>query len=200
MGWLLAPLYDHILAQTEARGLADWRRALLEELSGDVLEIGAGTGLNLAHYGPDVRLTLCEPDPGMRRQLQRRADGVGTVLDAPAEALPFADGSFDHVVATLVLCTVRDPDAAVAEVARVLRPGGQFVFLEHVAAAEGSARYRWQRLADPVWCRCAGGCHLTRRTAETIGRHLRIETIAEASMRGAPGIARPTIRGVAVRG
>ncbi len=131
-------LYDPFLWVGEKLGMAALRRDLLAEARGAVLEIGAGTGLNLRHYPADLdELVLAEPGAriGGHIDLGRAPAGVPTRLEqAPAEYLPFEDGSFDTVVSTLVLCTVSDPRRAVAEVARVLRPGGRLLFLEHVRA------------------------------------------------------------------
>ena len=114
------------------------RRTLLAEAYGRVVEIGAGTGLNVAYY-PDAvhELVLTEPELGMRRKLARRLDRkarTARILDAPAERLPLPDASVDTVVSTLVLCTVDDPESALREVARVLRPNGRLLFIEHVRA------------------------------------------------------------------
>ena len=164
MAWF-TPIYDRIMANTEAGGLGQWRSELLAEAHGDVLELGAGTGASLPHYPAAVdRLVLTEPDAGMRAKLSEKVVRPAEIVDARAEALPFADESFDAVVAMLVLCTVPDPVAAVAEVRRVLRPGGALIFVEHVAAAPGSSRRAWQHRLEPVWKRLAGGCCITRDT------------------------------------
>jgi len=165
MGWLKARMYDRLLEGSERAGLHDWRRTLLERARGEVLELGAGTGGNLNLYPSSVsRLVLSEPDRHMREALRRKlaARPDVQVLDAPAEALPVPSQTFDTVVATLVLCSVVDPGRVVSEILRVLRPGGSFLFLEHIAAPAGT----WTRLAqgaiEPVWRRISGGCHLTR--------------------------------------
>lgn len=200
---LMAALYDRSLAATEEACLRAWRKELLAGLSGEVLEVGPGTGLNLAHY-PDAvtRLVLAEPDRFMRRRLQERLDVSNKsrveVADAAFEHLPFPDESFDYVVSTLVLCSVDDPAASVAEVTRVLKPGGGFVFLEHVAAETKPARLKWQGRLEPIWKRMMGNCHLTRRSADTIAAAgLTLEDPTRESMRKAVPWVRPTIRGVA---
>lgn len=206
MGRLLAALYDRMMANTEAACLAEWRAGLLESVEGNVLEVGAGTGINLPYYPRAVRrLTLTEPDPHMRRRLARKVRDFGParseVIDASLDALPFPAAHFDAVVSTLVLCSVPSPDRALGEIHRVLRPGGRFLFLEHVAAHNRPGRLRWQRRLEPLWKRVAGGCHLTRRTADAIARAgFEIPDITRESMRKAMPIVRPTIRGVAVRG
>ena len=134
VGRVFALAYDPFLAAAERRGLARERARLLGTLRGRVLEIGAGTGLNVPHYPPDADVVYTEPDPHMAARLRRR--GV-EVVEAGAESLPFEDASFDFVVSTLVLCTVPDVPATLAEVRRVLKPGGQLVFIEHVRAEPG---------------------------------------------------------------
>lgn len=197
-----AALYDRFMRGVEEAGLTRWRTVLLADLAGAVLEVGAGTGRNLPLYPSGVsRLVLSEPDRHMRaRLLPAASDRHAEVVDASAERLPFADQTFDAVVATLVLCSVQDLDAALAEVRRVLRPGGRFVFMEHVAAEGRPDRLVWQRRIEPVWRRVAGNCHLTRTTEAAIARSgLEIIDIERESMRKAPGIVRPTIRGTARR-
>jgi len=196
-----ALLYDRAMRGVEEAGLLEWRRALLAPLSGTVLEIGAGTGRNLALYPEAVTtLVVTEPDRHMRSVLARHQVRTGTrrleVVGAPAEHLPFADSTFDAAVSTLVLCSVADQASALREVHRVLRPGGSLVFLEHVAAEDRPTRLRWQRRFEPVWKRVAGNCHLTRTTERAIGSAgFEITAIERAGMRKAPGVVRPTIRG-----
>jgi ubiquinone/menaquinone biosynthesis C-methylase UbiE len=153
-------IYDFLMAlgKIEAR-----RAASLCHVRGEILELGIGTGLNLAHYPPSVRrITAVDPNPGMLRQLHRRlADSPLEVRveRAPAEALPFADGTFDTVVATHVLCSLPDRPAALAEVLRVLRPGGRFVFFEHGLSPDARVA-RWQRRLNGIQKRFACGCLL----------------------------------------
>lgn len=141
------------------------RSRLLSGASGEVLEIGGGTGANLPHYAAASHLVVTEPDPHMRRRLRRKlglARVPVEVSGAGAEDLPFADGRFDAVVSTLVLCTVPDQGAALAEVRRVLRPGGRLLFIEHVRAEGGYARAQDGVL--PLWRRLFAGCHPNRDT------------------------------------
>ena len=167
---LFAALYDPFFWLSERAGLAARRRALAEQASGRVLEIGAGTGLNLRHYADDVELVLSEPDEAMADRLRGRLAKLGrpaTVVLAGAEALPFADGEFDTVVSTLVLCTVPDLDAALREVHRVLKPGGRLLFIEHVRS--DSPRWaRWQDRLNRPWRAFAEGCNCNRATLDVL--------------------------------
>jgi len=161
--------YDFQMRMTEKR-FRPLRRDLIAGLTGDVLEIGAGTGANFEHYGTGARVVALEPDPHMLRRAQAKLAALGrTNIDvrrSRAESLPFPDASFDTVVSTLVLCTVDDLPGALAEIRRVLRPGGQFVFMEHVRG-EGSVG-RVHDTIQPVWGWCSAGCHVNRRTEDAI--------------------------------
>ena len=198
MSWLMAAVYDRFMKVSEEACLGKWRAELLGNLSGEVLEVGAGTGSTLGLYPKAVtRLVLAEPDPHMRRKLLEKR-GTIEVSDAAAERLPFEDASFDAVVCSLVLCSVPDQRAALAEIARVLRPGGRLVFLEHVAADGKPDRLKWQGRIEPVWKHLMGNCHLTRRPeAATAAAGLQIERIQRESIRKALPIVRPSIRGYA---
>jgi len=204
MSLFMAVIYDRFMDATEEACLRRWRGELLADLEGDVLELGAGTGANLPHHPRDLsRLVLTEPDKHMRRQLEARAREHrpdAEVTPASASALPFADASFDAVVSTLVLCSVPELDTTLREVWRVLKPGGRFLFLEHVAAAPGTGRRRLQRVVDPLWRRVADGCRLTRDTERAmLDAGFTLERIERESMRKAMAIVRPSIRGVARR-
>jgi ubiquinone/menaquinone biosynthesis C-methylase UbiE len=200
MSWLFATIYDPFMRKSERACLSAWRHELLEHVSGSVLEIGAGTGANIAHYPRSLeRLVLTDPDVHMLARLRRRPMNVDAeIMRASADALPFEDRSFDYVVCTLVLCSVPDLSTTLAEVRRVLRPGGALVFLEHVAAEDFPARLRWQRRVTPVWTKLAGNCHLTRETGQAIeNAGFQFESLTKDSMRKALPIVRPTIRGIA---
>ncbi len=192
-------LYDPVMWVGERAGLRAHRQELLSRARGCTVEVGSGTGLNLAHYPEDVdELVLIEPDPAMRSRLEKKLSRHGRrarLVDAPAERLPFADASVDTVVSTFVLCTVDAPDVALQEIARVLRPDGQLLFLEHVRS-ESPRLARWQdRLAGP-WYRFARGCRCNRATAQLISAcGLRLDHVREASWHAMPPIVRPLIAG-----
>src|SRR5215213_9235585 len=166
---IFAALYDPISASMERRWMGGRRRRLLAGARGAVLEIGGGTGANLAHYRDVDRVTIAEPDPFMRRRLDQKLTDARVPVEvsaAGAEALPFPDGSFDTVVSTLVLCTVPDQGSALEEVRRVLRPGGRLLFIEHVRAAGSAAR--WQDRLERLWGWLFAGCHPNRETVAAI--------------------------------
>jgi ubiquinone/menaquinone biosynthesis C-methylase UbiE len=196
---IFAAVYDPFLWFGERRGVATLRKDLLGRARGCTVDIGSGTGLNLPHYPDDLdELVLAEPDPAMRSRLGKRlyrSDISARLLDAPAERLPLPDASVDTVVSTLVLCTVDDPVLALQEIWRVLRPGGQLLFLEHVRS-DSPRLAAWQhRLAEP-WRRFARGCRCDRATADLIAASgLVLSDATEASWRAMPPIVRPLIAG-----
>jgi ubiquinone/menaquinone biosynthesis C-methylase UbiE len=199
---LFAALYDRVvIAGPERGGLREMRAELLAAARGRVLELGAGTGLNLAHYGKSVTdLVLTEPDPHMAKRLRARAAVnriPSEVVEAGAEQLPFDDGSFDTIVATLVLCTVDDPPRAVAEAARLLKPDGQLLLIEHVRA-DDPRRARWQDRFERPWGWVGAGCHPNRDTAATLNASFDTSALQPDQMPGtAPPIVKPLIRGTA---
>ena len=203
---LFARFYDRLMAGTERAGLAEMRRKVLASASGRVLELGAGTGHNLEYYTEAVtELVLAEPDPNMakilRERLQREGTAAGqpSVIEVPAEELPFDDGTFDVVAATLVLCTVEDPVRALAEVRRVLVEGGRFLYLEHVRSARRGLA-RWQNWLERPWGWVSGGCHPNRPTDQLLaGAGFFIDSLERDKLPKAPPLVRPVIRGVAVR-
>ncbi|MEO8874308.1 MAG: class I SAM-dependent methyltransferase, partial [Polyangiaceae bacterium] len=197
---------DRFMKDAEAASLHIWRAELLAHAHGDVLEVGAGTGINLPAYpklpDPISSLTLAEPDPHMRKHLEARVAALGmthvNVVDAPIESLPFPAASFDVVVCTLVLCSVASPKRALEAIHAVLRPKGQLLFLEHVAAVENPSRLGWQKRIEPFWKIIGDGCHLTRDTLSTIeSSGFSVQNVTHASMRKALPILRPTSRGIA---
>lgn len=169
---VFARCYARISTALEAQGADQHRRELLAGLHGTVIEVGAGNGLNFAHYPTSVTHVLgVEPEPHLRRLAREAAPTASVpvdVVEGLAEDLPAADGSCDAVVASLVLCSVADPPAALAEMRRVLGADGELRFYEHVRARSRPLR-RVQRLADAtLWPRCAGGCHVGRDTPSAI--------------------------------
>ena len=200
----MAAIYDGMMRGSEEACLGQWRAELLRELSGAVLEIGAGTGATLSLYPKAVtRLVMCEPDPHMRRKLAAKLGTAAHVEISPfsIQDLSFKEKSFDAVVSSLVLCSVPDQAAALAQIRRVLKRGGRLVFLEHVLAEGKPNRLKWQRRIEPVWKHLMGNCHLTRRTEAAIeAAGFRIERIQRESMRKALPVCRPSIRGIARKG
>lgn len=166
---VFAALYDRVLDPVERAVLGPRRAALVGELTGRVIDVGAGTGANLPYYRRAGDVVAVEPDPAMRRRLTARSRVCAvpvTVADADAGALPAADGSVDNVVFSLVLCTVPDPAQALAEARRVLRPGGRLLAIEHVVGHGRPAV--WRRRLAPLWTRAAAGCRLDRDTVAAV--------------------------------
>jgi ubiquinone/menaquinone biosynthesis C-methylase UbiE len=196
---VFAVVYDHFLWFGERAGVRALRKQLLGEARGCTVDVGSGTGLNLPHYPDDLdELILTEPDPAMRSRLEKRLHHSGRrarLLDAPAERLPFPDGSVDTVVSTFVLCTVDAPELALREIVRVLRPDGHLLFIEHVRSDTPTLAAWQNRLAEPWRC-FARGCRCNRATAQlitTIG--LTLDDMHEGSWRAMPPIVRPLVAG-----
>ena len=171
---VFARLYPVVGKAMERGGMDQRRQELLSVLSGEVVEVGAGDGLNFPHYPPAVTHVLAvEPEPHLRslaREAASHAPVPVEVVDGLAERLPCTDGSADAVVVSLVLCSVADQTAALREISRVLKPGGRLRFLEHVRA-DTPGLVRVQRVLDAtLWPRVAGGCHTGRDTAAAIER------------------------------
>ena len=169
---LFARVYSHFAPREDARGNAENRDELLAGLSGRVVEVGAGIGSNFAHYPASVsEVVAVEPEPFLRQKAAGQAASAPVpvrVVDGLADALPLEDASVDAGVASLVLCSVPDQDAALAELYRVIKPGGELRFYEHVISNRGSRR-KVQRFMDAtVWPRVAGGCHMSRDTRPAI--------------------------------
>jgi ubiquinone/menaquinone biosynthesis C-methylase UbiE len=196
----MAAGYDRFCRATEDAGLRDLRHGLLAEAGGSVLEIGGGTGANLAHYDGRVEsLMVTEPEPAMLRRLQSKARELAPlakILRAPAEDLPFEDDSFDTVVSTLVLCGVDDQARSLREARRVLRPGGRLLFLEHVRSddpdlARFQDRMNWLN-------RLVVGCDCNRPTLASIRAHgFSVTELDQTTLPKAPKFARPLIVGSA---
>jgi ubiquinone/menaquinone biosynthesis C-methylase UbiE len=202
-GRLFAAGYDTVMKGPEKTTFRRHREALLGPVSGRVLEIGGGTGANLPFYGAGVEeLVITEPEEPMARRLERKlGDHAGLparVVHAPAEALPFEDASFDYVVSTLVLCTVDDPQRALAEARRLLKPGGQLLFMEHVRSDDPKLA-RWQDRLQPLQYRLGHGCHCNRRTLDNVtAAGFTVADLEHDTVKKAPPIVRPLIVGSAV--
>jgi ubiquinone/menaquinone biosynthesis C-methylase UbiE len=195
-----ARLYDPSLWLGERAGMTQQRRALLRETRGRVLEIGAGTGLNVPHYPSGLsELILTEPDASMCRRLARRVEGRATVVTAPADDLPVDDGSLDTVVATFVLCTVESPEVALREIRRVLRPDGQLLLIEHVRS-DVRRLASLQRLLRKPWSRFARGCRCDQPTAELLHDAGFRTELRPARWHAMPPIVRPLVVGRAFTG
>jgi ubiquinone/menaquinone biosynthesis C-methylase UbiE len=205
------PVHHPLFARVYARvghlmdaEIGDHRRRLLAGLTGRVLEVGAGNGLNFPHYPATVtEVVAVEPEPHLRRLAQaaaRQAPVPIRVVAGTAEALPARDATVDAVVASLVLCTVTDPQQALAEIGRVLRPGGRLRFYEHVRATDPRLA-RWQDRLERPWGWLVGGCHPNRDTVAAIAAAgLQLVALDRFDLAAMPALARPHVLGVAERG
>ena len=200
-----ASWYPKAAAQMDRQGLAEYRRKMLHGLTGEVVEIGPGHGPNFALYPPEVtRVLAVEPEPHMRELAVTAAAGVAVpieVVPGSAERIPAEDATFDAAVVSLVLCSVGDQVAVLREVRRVLRPGGQLRFMEHVLSASRPAAMVQRTLdATRLWPAIAGGCRCSRDTAAAIGQ---AGFDIDESERfpfpagGLPTLTRPHLRGTA---
>jgi ubiquinone/menaquinone biosynthesis C-methylase UbiE len=200
---VFAAVYDRLSARTEEKLGAELKRKLLANARGRVLEIGVGTGLSFSHYPEIAELVGVDPSEPMLRRARRRAAELGrdvTLLEGPAEALPFEDESFDTVVSLAVLCTVDDPSRVLQEIRRVLRPAGSFVFLEHVRSSDPTLA-KWQDRLERPWGWIAGGCHPNRQTLEAIERAgFELVELEREDLPDIPRLVRPNIMGVARSG
>lgn len=204
---LFALYYPRLCAMAEAAGLREIRRDLISRARGRTLELGAGSGLNLDHYTESVdELIVSEPSPHMLRLLEKALESdppnVGSVRveEGGAEELPFDDAGLDTVVGTFILCTIPEPAAALAEIARVLRPGGRYLYIEHVHAGDDTLLGRVQDLIEVPHRYLAAGCHPNRRTEALLSDSpLEIERLAHFSQPRAVPSVRPSILGWATR-
>lgn len=197
-GRAFSALYDRILAGTEEAGLRERRREVLADARGQTIDIGAGTGANIGLFPDEVeRLVMAEPDPHMTKRLRHKlaeARAEIELVEAGAGDLPFADDSFDTVVFTLVLCTVPDPTAALAEAARILKPGGRLLFVEHVRGDERLAR--WQDRLERPWKFFADGCRCNRDTVANIeASPLTVEQVEHGELPKSPPLVKPLVWG-----
>lgn len=172
--------YKRLFAWLMANGTAayekkisDRKRSLFTNLHGKILEIGPGTGPNLSYYPPDIEWIGIEPNPFMHSYLQQEADKLGLHIDirtGTAEKLDAPDNSVDTVVSTLVLCSVPNLDKTLQEVLRVLKPGGRFLFIEHVAAPNGTVLRQVQNTIKPIWQVIGDGCNPNRETGTALAQ------------------------------
>jgi SAM-dependent methyltransferase len=184
------------------RFVSKYKRQLFADVSGSVLEIGPGTGANLRYLPDGVRWMGVEPNPFMQSYLREEADKLRLPIDiriGTADTLPVADSSVDVVISTLVLCCVPSPQRCLQEVLRVLKPGGRFVFIEHVAAPPGTRLRRIQNLVTPLWKRLGDGCHPNRETRVDL-EHAGFEKVTWETITAPTPIVSPQIVGVAVKG
>lgn len=196
--WLLSRFEDDFHEEVGPR-----KAEAIGSLAGTVIEIGAGNGVNFRYYARGVRVVAYEPNPYMHERLHESARAHALDFElraASAESLDFPDDSIDAAVCTLVLCTVPDPMAMISEIRRVLRPGGQFFFIEHVAAEQGSLLRRMQNLLHRPWHYVFEGCHTNRETAallEAAGfSRVEIEHFVSEKM---PPLVVPQIAGIAIK-
>ncbi|MHB8671069.1 MAG: class I SAM-dependent methyltransferase [Acidimicrobiales bacterium] len=197
---LLAAAYDVLMAPVERAGLTERRRRLLANARGRVLEVGGGTGVNLALYRDVTSVDVLEPDAAMRRRLLRRLALSAVpvqVHEAGVTEAPFDDGSFDTVVTNLVLCTVPDLRAGLERLRRLLAPQGRLLFLEHVRGV--GPRGSFQHAVAPLWSRCFGGCHPDRDVVAAIGAAgFSVTDLDRFPLPRAGPVVRPGVSGVAV--
>jgi len=196
--------YGQMMSRIDARGLGEVRGELLLQASGRVLDLGTGTGANLEFFPLQLdELVLSEPSPNMARALRRKLDDQGRsdieVVPAPAEALPFDANSFDYVTCTMVMCTMPEPEVGMREVARVLKPGGRLLFLEHVRSEDPRVARVQDRLERP-WRFIAAGCHCNRDSLTIIeASPLTLQSVRRDLMPLAPAFMKPLVIGSATR-
>lgn len=203
MGWYGRWIFPRLLDWTMAgEPFASYRQRLLADVSGEVLEIGFGTGLNLAYYPESVTsLTVIDPNPGVQELARPRIEQAPVPVvsrSMAGEALLMADESFDWVVSTWTLCSIADLEKALQEVRRVLKPNGKFTFIEHGLSPDPSLQ-RWQNRLTPLQRRIADGCHLNRAIADFVGQSLTLESLQTFYAPGLPKAAGFFYQGTATK-
>jgi ubiquinone/menaquinone biosynthesis C-methylase UbiE len=166
-----AEAYDRIAGRQERSGFLEWRERLVRDLSGDIVELGAGTGRNFSFYPAGARVFASDFDPVMLERAKGRARIAGAEVHlflADAQKLPFPSRSIDNLVIGLMLCSVPKPRQALAEARRVLKPAGRLRFVEHVRDPKGGLLARAQDVVNPAWRAISGGCNMNRRTREWV--------------------------------
>ena len=202
--YFMAKFYDASMKKIEEASYSAWRSELLSGIEGSVLEIGSGTGINLAHYPESLRsLILTEPEPHMfgrlKETIRDRVESGIRAENYPSNSIEVPDDCIDAVVSTLVLCSVDSPLETLKEIRRILKPGGKFYFMEHVLAKERPELIKWQKFSQPLWIVMCGNCHLTRDTESYIRESgFEFESIDRTFSTGGLGIVSPTIKGVAI--
>jgi ubiquinone/menaquinone biosynthesis C-methylase UbiE len=201
-----ARYYPILIGLSERAGQAERRRELIGRATGRTLELGAGGGHNLRHYPSAVtELVVTEPSPHMIKHLRAELTaqppvGSWELVRTGAERLPFDDAAFDTVVATFVHCTIPEPRAALAEITRVLRPGGRYLFIEHVRSPDNRWLAWFQDAVEIPHRYLAAGCHPNRRTEQLLAESdLTVESLVHEAMPRSSPTVRPTIRGIARR-
>lgn len=198
---LSARLYEPFLWLGEKAGFWRWRQRLVSGVSGSVMELGAGTGLNLPYYPSGLeRLVLVEPEVHKAKVLGGKTPPAGVnpeIIRAPGETLPFEDDTFETVILTLVLCTVDDPEGTAAEIRRVLKPDGRFLFIEHVRS-DRPRLGRFQDRMESPWRKLADGCRCNRRTVPMLeASGFKVEIAAEMDKLPMFPLTRPIVSGTA---
>lgn len=182
--------------------LAQYRQQLLAEVSGDILEIGFGTGLNLPHYPEQVsKITTIDPNEGMQKVARERIAASNITVDhrvLNGENLPMADASFDSVVCTWTLCSIPEPDKAIAEVHRLLKPGGRFFFIEH-GLSKNNAIQTWQNRLTPIQKVIADGCHLNRNIRQIVAQKFSNVTVEEFYAPNLPKVIGYMYQGIGIK-
>jgi ubiquinone/menaquinone biosynthesis C-methylase UbiE len=166
-----AEIYDRVAGWQERAGFLEWRQKLVADLTGDIVELGAGTGRNFSFYPSETRVFASDFDPVMLERAKGRATLATAEVHlflADAQKLPFASRSIDTLVIGLMLCSVPKPRQALAEARRVLKPGGRLRFVEHVRDPRGGLLARSQDVVNPAWRKISGGCNMNRRTPEVV--------------------------------
>lgn len=196
---IMPRLLDWTMSKPE---MAHYRKVLLDDVSGNVLEIGFGTGLNLAYYPRSVeKVTTVDPNPGMNTLAQKRVQASDTPVETnvlSGETLPMDDNTFDCVVSTWTLCSIAKVEQALSEIYRVLKPGGQFFFIEHGLSDDPKIQV-WQNRLNPIQKIIGDGCNLNRNMQALIENQFETVTLERFEMESLPKVGSHTYKGVATK-